>query len=177
MSDYPIVRLDSYNYDYFIVNTQGLSVSLALKIMTYFQDRNIRFKFVGDDTHLNSLKEGNDPKIFFGNRCSGELAPLLAGAKFLIDFSKNVFPQLVLASLACGRPVLRSATDHEDIWELKEGVTYLKNSETDLFEFLNFQISMDIKVNSDKLRASISRFNDIRFRRYFKKKVEAFAFL
>ncbi|POB14728.1 hypothetical protein [Halobacteriovorax sp. DA5] len=102
LKDYKILPEGMFNRDYFLINCEPLTSSEVYKIIDIYGDK--KFKFIGKHDHLGMYAQKH-PELFFGDRCSGELAPLLAGTKYLID-TTDKFPHFSLKALSCGRPVL-----------------------------------------------------------------------
>ncbi len=104
LKDYKVLPDAMFKRDYFLINCEPLDTTQVYRIIDLYG--NMKFKFIGSHDHLLEI-EKKRPELFFGNRCSGEMAPLLSGAKYVIDTSKK-FPHYSLKALSCGRPVLTS---------------------------------------------------------------------
>lgn len=104
--DFPVIKAPIFTYDHVAVYAVGLVPGLASELRQYFQNRGIKFKFFGPDQHLSTIKNGPEDSHFFGDRCSGELAPLLSGSRCVIDWSGASFPIGALQGLSSGRPVI-----------------------------------------------------------------------
>lgn len=102
LKDYKLLPEAMFKRDYFLINCEPLDFTQVKALIDLYGTQ--KFKFIGNHDHLVDLANER-PELFFGDRCSGELAPLLSGAKYLIDTS-STFPQFSLKSLSCGRPVL-----------------------------------------------------------------------
>lgn len=102
VDDFALITSSFFKHDFFAVSTEGLSLKKAKAISTFLKKNQLRFCFVGADDHL---KNDFDASILMGEKCNGELAPLLASAKGLIYLGENLFPKIALSSLLVGRPV------------------------------------------------------------------------
>lgn len=100
--DFSLITSSYFKHDFFAISTEGLDLKRAKEISKFFEDKKTRFCFVGQDDHL---KNDFDATILMGEKCNGELAPLLASAKGLIFLGENVFPRIAISSLLVGRPV------------------------------------------------------------------------
>jgi len=114
---------------------------------------------------LVSAREGFDPAFFIGNPCAGELAPIFASAKVLIDFEQCLFPKNALAMLSCGGNVV-CEDESKKVYLDSDGVKFL-----DRVQILNPSQKENLFWESDskKLHAHANRFHGTRFKR----KVEA----
>lgn len=140
--------------DYFLVNAQSLSLEEASSMIINFKGQ--KFKFIGVDDHLVDLKKENE-ELFFGDRCSGELAPLLNGAKFLIDFEEKNVPVNSLKMLACARPVFSRGNPF-----LKFEHGYQKyNDDLKVFEF-----------DKEKARGVALGFEELKFKHLLKRYID-----
>lgn len=168
VTDFPLIPSAVFKYDYVIVNAVGLGPVLASELRAYFEQKNLKYKFVGEDAHLNELKRGQADSSFFGERCAGELAPLLAGAMLVIDFSDEPFPEFALKALAVGRPILaRPSISRSSFLKGSEGVAWGKGLEDVRSEVSRRQLIAgrpDHEEWSRKRRAHVMRFHDIRFK-------------
>lgn len=103
---FPSSQRKIFPHDFVTIEATDLSLEKAVTLMKMFQDSKIKFRFVGFDDHLATLKNGPDDDRFYGPRCAGEMAPMLAASVALIDVSETSFPEHTLATLSTGRPVL-----------------------------------------------------------------------
>lgn len=87
-----------FKHHFFAIETSGLSLDQARMLVSWMREWDQHFQFIGHDEHLNALKKECELNQFFGNRCSGEHAPVLASSKALISFNDQEFPNLVLAT-------------------------------------------------------------------------------
>lgn len=168
VTDYPLIPSPLYKYDYVIINAVGMSERLATELREYLENKQLKYKFVGEDSHLQALKRAEADSSFFGDRCSGELAPLLAGAMLVIDFSDEPFPEFALKALAVGRPIVaRPSISRSSFLRGAEGVKW-GNSFEDIRSEISHRQLVDGKNEhiemSRKRRAHVMRFHNIRFK-------------
>jgi|GEM_PF-5560884 len=104
--EFPAMTSPIFKYDYWVIHALHLSHEQASQLAQIMEELGHKFIFVGEDRHLSSLKQKLGERLFFGDRCAGELAPLLAGSRAVIDFQKAGHPQMALQSMAAGRPVV-----------------------------------------------------------------------
>lgn len=168
LDDYKIISSPIFKYDYTVILAEGLTVSSAIFLTKYFQQKGEKFVFVGKDTHLDSIKDQFEEKAFFGDRCSGELAPLLAGSKIVVEFgSENIFPSILLKALATGRPV---ATDSLKSMEYlpSKGVTFIESKKYEsldqLYHLINSFSDKTDQLKSKELRAQTMKYHPAAFR-------------
>ncbi|EQC43713.1 hypothetical protein [Bacteriovorax sp. Seq25_V] len=149
LMDYKILPDALFVRDYFVVNAESLTVEEAKAYIGLGK----KFKFIGSDDHLESLKVGHE-ECFFGDRCGGELAPLLAGAMFLIDHEQNEVPVNTLKTLASGRPVLGMPNQF-----ISYGEGY--------YNLADFNLSDDVSIpefDKNKARGLALAFEELKFK-------------
>ena len=117
------------------------------------------------------LKENfKNQKTFFleEQKCAGELAPILASSKVLLDFSRAKFPRSSLAMLSCGGRVLTTQENNQRIYFDREGMRLAAKE-----ELLSGDIDQLLEGwNPDRkqLHRYANRFHSTRFKR----KIESF---
>lgn len=164
--------------DFLALESNGLTGAQAEQIILGLLEQNIKFKFVGRDDHLDSLKEkyneNNDDTVeFWGERCAGELAPFLAAARGYICFQKSGFPIHAIEALSTGTPVWM-ARDSQSLDYLdqendkdKEGLLtgddFIKES-ADIFSRMQ---DLDIK----KIHGQVQKFHDLKFRSWVDRQI------
>lgn len=174
MNDYALFPKDMYPHDFYLIDTRDLNDEMALPLIDYFIFKNLNFKFMGPDEHLSGLKEKckDLPKIFLGEKCSGEHAPFLAASKAFISFVSSDFPRYSLGALACGRPIILSTK--ASLWSRPFDGLYL--FEDGQFGSVIAAIETCEKNESvlepQKLRAHAHPFHEIKFKAHLKKFVE-----
>ena len=109
-------------------------------------------------------------ELNMGNKCNGELAPLMASSKGLIHFGENSYPQNPLKNLAVGRPLLiKESPLNREFFDKRPGVTF----------FTPEGLSQEIKNFSttelpEKIRATAMKYHPLGFKGQFKRQVEQF---
>ena len=161
LSDYKILPKGLVKGDYFLVNAESVGPELAKEILEFYKKKSFLFKFIGIDYHLSHLKEGNE-KYFFGDKCSGELAPLLSSAKYLIDFERNKLPIMSLKMMSCGGHVFNPGNRYFDF-----GVGFHPLKDYLVENFLDTPLEEEKKIRG---RAIV--FDEIRFKHFLKKELE-----
>jgi hypothetical protein len=174
VSEFPIIPSPVFTYDHVAIGTAGLTEELAKKFYVYYKEKGIPFKFVGDSLFLKntpffqSLAMEEREKAFFGERCAGELAPLLAGAGLTVDLSDNSFPLLTLQSLSTGRPVVSFSTKLRDYYYRKiegKGVTTVTDLNfSSLIKVIEEAYESRKNYQSKELRANVNEFHDLKFK-------------
>jgi hypothetical protein len=153
LNDYKILPDAMFTRDYILVNVEPLDEQQAQTIINDLEQASIKFKFIGKDDHLAELKSKYE-QHFFGNKCSGEMAPLLSGCIYLVDFDTTGIPIWSLRTMASGRPVFSPGNSFikfgEGFYELK---TFTLNKIFDLPEF-----------DKDKVRGRSLWFQEIKFK-------------
>lgn len=172
VSDYSLFPKSMFKHHFFAVETTGLNVEEAGQLITWMNEWEIPFQFIGNDEHLASLKAGAEGNKFFGNRCSGEHAPVLAASKALISFNNQEFPNLVLATMATGRPVI--VGNDLKKWVSGTGtyfVSFTKNSLRAMIDEVNNNEEL---LDGQKIRAHVMEYHDIKFKAHMKRVIEKF---
>ena len=172
LGDYPLFppgQRAALGGDYYVVEGEVFNLKQARKLMEISKAQNLKFIFVGEDSHLTPLKAAN-PKLFWGERCAGETAPFLAGAKAYINLCPVTFPERALASLAVGCPLVLGLPKS---WEgvFQKGVFWSEKIE-DLTGALRKCESERGGLKPQELRASVQKFNLHRFKTQFQGKLE-----
>lgn len=167
VSDYTLFPKDMFKHHFFAIETTGLSLQAAREIASWMKEWNLEFQFIGPDAHLDSLKKELPPKSFFGNRCSGEHAPVLASSKALISFNTHEFPRLVLATMATGRPVI-VANDIKK-WVDGTGTFFASFTKPSIKAMIDEVIFNEDKLEGQKIRAHVMDYHDIKFKAQIKR--------
>ncbi len=158
VEDFSLITSSAFKHDFFAVSTEGLSLKKAKEISTFLKEKQIRFCFVGHDDHL---KNDFDASILMGEKCNGELAPLLASAKGLIYLGEGLFPKIAISSLLVGRPVF--CLENEINKEFLSKAIFFH----DFSELLK-----EYKFDSQSLRASVMKFHQAGFKGQILKIIE-----
>lgn len=106
IEDFPLLNIDKSKRTYVVINPKSLKKNEIKSIVKYLNEKRIDFKFAGEEKNIEFLKDSMEQKYFFGDPCSGEYAPLLAGALCVIDFSESILPEYSLQSISSGAMVL-----------------------------------------------------------------------
>lgn len=131
---FPKAQRELFPHDFVTIEATDLSLDKAHSLIDLLEKSSIKYRFVGFDDHLSSLKENDDDTRFYGPRCAGELAPMLAASVALIDFSSTTFHENALATLATGRPVL-AIKGLSNVDSLSDGVISFKK-EREMIEWI-----------------------------------------
>lgn len=174
ITDYSLFPKDMFKHHFYLVETKGLKEDQVRSLIKFFEETKREFQFLGDDEHLANLKNeyANRPNMFFGNRCSGEHAPVMASSKMFISFNEIDFPKNAMATLATGRPVLipKSQTN----WINGNGIYSLEKFDLPtLQKTLEEFEKVEDSFEGGKLRALVHDYHEIKFkaslRRFFEK--------
>jgi hypothetical protein len=169
MSDYALFPKSMFPHNFYLIDTTDLNFDFAQKIVDKFEGENIAFQFMGRDAHLKSLIFNKPNNHFFGERCSGEHAPVLGACKGFISFNRSVFPKMTLATLSTGRPVILHP--YQKQWVSGSGTYFINDlSLESLTAAMKNLESEQENLEGDKLRAQVNRFHETKF----KNKLQAF---
>lgn len=172
LSDYALFPKSMFKHDFFTVDTKGLTVEEMKSLVQFFEKRQERFQFVGPIENLGNdfeeLKKSGPESRFFGERCSGEHAPVLASSKAFISFDTVKFPKMILAGLAVGRPVVMKKS-HADLAS-GEGTYFISKFDLkELGEILD-RINLEHEaLDNQKVRANVMKYHDIKFKAQLKR--------
>ncbi len=109
LKDFPLLSKNSLPKNYVVLNTVGMNLKWAKRLVVKCHMLNFRFVWVGPIPAWRKELIDVEEKLFWGDRCAGELAPLLAGANGVVDLSHEIHPILAIKSLSSGTPVLMPA--------------------------------------------------------------------
>lgn len=170
VSDYALFPKDMFKHHFFLIETKGLNVEEASNLIQWMKEWNYSFQFIGPDDHLATLKLSHPENTFFGNRCSGEHAPVLASSKALLTFNTEDFPGLALGALATGRPVILAKPLAK--WLSGIGVGIVERfDKAEIKKALESVIS-DSELETQKLRAHVMEYHDIKFKAQMKRTLD-----
>ncbi len=172
VSDYALFPKAMFKHDFFLIESQGLNQGEAQKIISWMREWHYRFQFVGPDAHLDELKKECPESAFFGNRCSGEHAPVMAASKAFISFNTEDFPAMALGALATGRPVILSAPLKK--WLSGTGVTFINELDKNEFKKALDSVMPEEEIEGQKLRAHVMEYHDIKFKAQMKRTLDKF---
>ncbi|MBP9682917.1 MAG: hypothetical protein KBD76_16070 [Bacteriovorax sp.] len=172
LSDYSLFPKEMFKHHFFAIETSGLSLDQARMLVSWMREWDQHFQFIGHDEHLNALKKECELNQFFGNRCSGEHAPVLASSKALISFNDQEFPNLALATMATGRPVILGNSLKK--WVSGTGTFFASFSKGSIKAMIDEVISNEDSLEGQKIRAHVMQYHDIKFKAQMKRVVERF---
>lgn len=171
VSDYALFPKSMFKHHYFAVEASGLSLKEARELASWMNEWELTFQFIGNDEHLNPMKGEFETNKFFGNRCSGEHAPVLAGSKALISFNDQEFPNLALATMACGRPVILGNALKK--WVHGTGTFFASFHKGSLRAMIDEVFANDDQLEGQKIRAHVMDYHDIKFKAQMKRVLES----
>ncbi len=106
VSDFPLFPPKMFPHQLILIDPTELTVDYARILTNELKKHNVKFLFIGKDDHLNILKEELNASHFFGDRCSGESAPVYASGICLFSVSNDLFSKDIMATMAVGRPIV-----------------------------------------------------------------------
>lgn len=164
---FPEAQHKLFPRDFITVDAESYNENEAKQLMNVLDKEGIKYRFIGQDSHLSGLKNSDEDKRFFGKRCNGELAPMLAASRGHLTNQKNGFPHNAIESLSAGVPVLF----------MNEGTSqsFVKNE-------IKFMINkpLEIKKLWDKLpevdrkscHVFAKKFHEIKFKSEVKRRID-----
>ncbi len=170
LSDYALFPKTMFKHDYYTIDTRGLTLEKLKEIASFFLDKKERFQFVGpmDEAVQNEIKKMSAENIVFGERCSGEHAPVLASSRAFISFNQEKFPKMSLAALAVGRPAVMLDI-HKDLVS-GVGTYFIAGFDTTSLALIIDQINNEHEsLDSQKIRANVMKFHDVKFKSQLKR--------
>lgn len=170
VSDYALFPKAMFKHDFFLIESQGLNLGEAKDIISWMREWHYKFQFVGPDEHLAELKKECPESTFFGNRCSGEHAPVMAASRAFISFNTEDFPALALGALATGRPVILQLTLKK--WLEGNGVSFINTLSKNEFKNALDSVITEEEIEGQKLRANVMEYHDIKFRAQMKRTLD-----
>ncbi len=170
-SDFPLfpetIR-KSFPNDFLCIDAETVTKDQALKLIESLKSANLKFKFVGQDGHLAELKSEESDPMFYGNRCAGELAPLLASSRGLLTFQIVGFPTRAAEALSTGTPVWMPKESEGHLFLNGIGVLGKEERLSDLSGLFEKMDSFDPK----KIHGQTTKFHDLKFRSEVKRRVD-----
>lgn len=173
VSDYSLFPKSMFKHHYFTIEATGLSLDQAREIASWMTEWEFPFQFIGADDHLNAMKADYKSNNFFGNRCSGEHAPVLAGAKALISFNDQEFPNMVLGTMATGRPVILG--NELKRWVSGTGTYFASFHKGSLRAMIDEVIANEEELDGQKIRAHVMEYHDIKFKAHIQRVLASYA--
>ncbi len=175
-SDYPLfpkaIR-KSFPNDFLCFDSSGLSLEQAQKIIEKCVQLNIKFKFVGRDEHLIENISSEYKENFFGERCSGELAPFLAASRGFISLQEFGFPSAIMNALSTGTPIaILDRGEVSAFFSEKEGIFRFGNFESLLERIPELFSSME-GFDPEVLHKQTNKYHDLKFRGEFVRRMKS----
>lgn len=171
VSDYALFPKEMFKHHFFLVESKGLTIAEATTLKEWMSEWNFSFQFIGVDEHLEELKTQSPTNMFFGNKCSGEHAPVMAASKAFISFNKEDFPALSFAAMATGRPVILDQSLKK--WVSGYGVSTVKGLDKEELHQAILNLISESELEPKKVRAHIMEYHDIKFKAQMKRILEA----
>jgi len=166
LEDFPLIPSAHWKNDFFVINGEGITEGEANLVINFLKSKNQKYCFIGNlPKGLEIAKDLN-----MGNKCNGELAPLMASSKGLIHFGENSFPHNPLKNLAVGRPLLvKDSPLNREFFENRPGVSFF--GPENLFSKIE---AFDTSIPAEKIRATAMKYHPLGFKGQFKRQVEQF---
>lgn len=170
ISDYALFPKDMFKHHFFAIEATGLDVPKAKLIIEWMKEWNYPFQFIGPDDHLALIKSDYKENTFFGNRCSGEHAPVLAASKAFISFNTEDFPALSLGAMATGRPAILKSELKK--WVSGNGVFFVNAFDKLALKNAIEQLPNDESIEPQKIRAHVMDYHDVKFKAQLKRTLD-----
>lgn len=175
INDFPIfpeAQAALFPRDFVVIQAESLSLESAQSFISLLDKIEMKYRFVGVDHHLKTLKESVDSKFFLGKKCSGELAPLFSAALCAIDFSTDSWNEFTYQAMATGRPVIvnEKSLDEGHI-SVGNGV-YSFRKENEIPDIIQKVIQEHQNLEPKKIRGQVSQFHEIKFKSEVKRRLE-----
>ncbi|MCF8059754.1 MAG: hypothetical protein K9K67_10680 [Bacteriovoracaceae bacterium] len=170
-SDFPLfpeATRKAFPNDFLCIDSETLTKDQAQKLIESLKASNLKFKFVGEDGHLAELKREESDPMFYGSRCAGELAPLLAASRGLLTFQAVGFPTRAAEALSTGTPVWMPKESEGHLFLNGEGVLGKEEGLSDLPGLFEKMATFDLK----KVHGQTTQFHDLKFRSEVKRRVD-----
>jgi hypothetical protein len=113
LEDFPLFKEQQTKFfpkDFLTLDAPSMTLLQARDVVESLRRLEIKYCFIGEDAHLEELKENQGvagaDRRFFGNRCSGELAPMLAASRAHLTYKMTGFPDMAIQSLSVGVPAI-----------------------------------------------------------------------
>lgn len=164
LSDYPLIPSSTFKRDFYLIHALGLTLKEAELIVSIMEERKTRFRFFGENPELASLREKLGEEAFFGERCAGELAPMLAASRGVIDFDLRSFPSESLKALSQGRRVIRRSGARGESFLSHEYTHSCAPTKTALSDALDEVDRLYQDDQPQKIRAKAMDFHDLKFK-------------
>lgn len=170
LSDYALFPKNMFAHKFFAIESDQISVTQARQLVQWFTKWGHPILFIGNDDHLTDLKKELGDKMFFGQKCSGEHAPVLASSKALVCFMTSGFPKMALATLATGRPVISNYETQK--WINGTGSYFANFDEDSLKAMVDEVINNEEHLEGSRIRSHVQKYNESKFKVKIKSNVE-----
>lgn len=175
INDYPLTPKEGKEFNYYAINAKGLSEESAVELVSFLGQYDIKYTFFGEDSHLDNIKYTKEDPRFMGVRCSGELAPMLANSRALIDVSETAFPEDILKSLSTGRPAIVKSSENFKSYLGDYGVLWTDGSAEGIINAIKDMNNLFHTYDRKKLYNVATNFHDIKFKSEVKRRIEQLA--
>jgi glycosyltransferase involved in cell wall biosynthesis len=164
VQDFPVGPKGVFDHNYYVINAESVDDVLAEKLMRLFAKKGTPYVFVGQDAHLERLKTQEKQNLFHGYKCNGELAPLFAASRAVIDLTKEAFPTFALSALSTGRPVISTDNPFFDQKIKENSILVEKKPEEEIEKAIDQMDSEFSQYDPDQLHNTINKFHQARFK-------------
>ena len=170
LEDYPLFpdsQIKFFPKDFVTIDAAFITLTQAKKVIEQLEKDGIKYRFVGHDEHLSSLKKSENDMRFFGERCSGEFAPLLAASRAHLTFQASGFPVKAIQSMSTGVPVIIFNKSNSKVFLKDEFTKYISN----VSEIKNFWSDLN-NIDRRKCHNYVNRYHEIKFKSEVKRRVD-----
>ena len=172
VSDYALFPKTMFKHHFFLIEAKGVNEERAKLLAEWMKEWGFSFQFIGPDAQLTNIKKDYAENVFFGDKCSGEHAPVMAASKALISFNENDFPALAMGTLAVGRPVILISTLKK--WLSGVGIGFVDSFDKNELKKAIDNIITDEVLEPQKVRAHVMEYHDIKFKAQMKRTLDKF---
>lgn len=164
ITEFPLIPSSLFKHDFYCIEASSVSLDQAQIILETLDKRSTRWRFIGVDDHLAELKKNYPADTFYGDRCAGELAPMLSSARGCIDLTTDVFPESALKSQAVGRPVITMSGGFSDAFLKTPHAHKVSSLKKDLDQALDQLEASLATLEPKKVRAFVMDYHDLKFK-------------
>ncbi len=167
---FPEATRKAFPKDFFCIEAASLDEEQASLLVQNLRTSNLKYKFVGFDDHLANLKEREPEGTFYGERCSGELAPLLAACRGYLSFQVHGFPTHAIECLSTGTPIWlpRESEGHQFV----DGPgVFGKDPKVASLSHLGKLFDLMEGHDPKKVHGQTTKFHDIKFKAELKRRL------
>lgn len=164
LTEFPLIPSSLFKHDFYCIEASCLSEEQAQMIVDQLEKRATRWRFIGVDDHLGELKKKYPVEAFYGDRCAGELAPLLSSARGCIDLTTEIFPESAMKAQATGRPVITQRGGFSDAFLQTPHAHKINSLKEDLSSALDQLEASLATLEPKKVRAYVMDYHDLKFK-------------